>query len=401
MINDRLDALADYPFRKLSALLDPIKPVSNDAPLLLSVGEPQNQPPAFINEVIQENGHLWNKYPPALGTPAYRQAVADWLTARYKLPAGFVDPDRNVVPVPGSREPLFMLALVTIPAAKGGGKPVVLVPSPSYHVYRGAALAANAETVYLPATAATNFLPDPESVSREVLERTALCYLCTPSNPQGTVGDVAYLKSWIKLAREHDFVLAVDECYAEIYDALPPAGALEACAALGDGPNGTPMDNVVVFHSLSKRSSAPGLRAGFIAGDAKVMARYGELIGYACTPMPLPIVAAATALWRDEDHVRENQAMYRRNFDIATRLLDGKAGYFRPQAGFFLWLDVGDGEAVCARLWKEAAIRSLPGGYMAVPDANGVNPGAPYLRIAMVYDNDTMEDALGRLARAL
>ncbi|MBU0725730.1 MAG: aminotransferase class I/II-fold pyridoxal phosphate-dependent enzyme [Alphaproteobacteria bacterium] len=401
MFNDRLDPLADYPFRKLSTLLDPIQPVSNDAPLMLSVGEPQNQPPAFIKDVLSENAHLWNKYPPSLATPAYRQAVADWLTMRYKLPAGFVDPDRNIVPVPGTREPLFMLALVAIPAAKGGGKPVVLMPSPSYHVYRGAAMAANAESVYLPATAESNFLPDPATVSKEVLDRTALCYLCTPSNPQGTMGDLAYLKSWIKLAREHDFVLAVDECYAEIYDVVPPSGALEACAALGDGPYGTPMDNVVVFHSLSKRSSAPGLRAGFMAGDARVMARYAELIGYACTPMPLPIVAAATAVWRDEEHVVANQKMYRGNFDIASRLLTGKAGYFRPQAGFFLWLDVGDGEATCARLWKEAAIRTIPGAYMAVPDAQGVNPGAPYVRVALVYDNDVMEDALARLARAL
>jgi N-succinyldiaminopimelate aminotransferase len=198
------------------------------------------------------------------------------------------------------------------------------------------------------------------------------------------------------LARQYDFVLAVDECYAEIYDRAPPPGALEACAALGEG-----FDGVVVFHSLSKRSSAAGLRSGFVAGDPRLIGHYSHLRSYGGCQVPLPIQAAATALWRDETHVEENRALYRRKFDIAEATLAGRFGFYRPDGGFFLWLDVGDGEAAAKRLWAEAGLRVLPGAYMARPDAEGRNPGTPYIRVALVHEPEVVEEGLTRLVKVL
>ena len=240
----------------------------------------------------------------------------------------------------------------------------MLVPNPYYLVYNGAATMAGAEAVFLDATAENGFMPDLASIPRETWERAALFYLCSPANPQGTIAGIDYLKQAIDLARRYDFVLAVDECYAEIWDRAPPPGALEACAALGPGATGL-FDNVVVFHSLSKRSSAAGLRSGFVAGDPALIGHFKHLRDYGGCQVPLPIQAAAAALWRDEAHVEENRARYRRKFDIAEAALAGRFGFYRPQGGFFLWLDVGDGEEAALRLWREAAVRVLPGGYTA------------------------------------
>jgi len=255
---------------------------------------------------------------------------------------------------------------------------------------------AGAEAVFLDATRDNAFLPDLDAIPRDQLERAALFYLCSPANPQGTVASLDYLKRAVVLAREYDFVLAVDECYAEIYDRAPPAGALEACAALGDG-----FDNVVVFHSLSKRSSAAGLRSGFVAGDPKLIGHFEHLRDYGGCQVPLPIQAAARALWREETHVEENRARYRRKFDIAEAAIGGRYGFYRPDGGFFLWLDVGDGEEAALRLWREAAIRVLPGGYTARAANGRINPGARYIRLAIVHDEATLEAAFERIRRVL
>jgi aspartate/methionine/tyrosine aminotransferase len=270
------------------------------------------------------------------------------------------------------------------------------VPNPYYLVYNGAATMQGAEAVFLDATRDNRFMPDLGAIPREILERTALFYLCSPANPQGTVASLDYLKQAIGLAREYDFVLAVDECYAEIYDKAPPAGALEACAALGDG-----FDRVVVFHSLSKRSSAAGLRSGFVAGDPRLIGHYAHLRSYGGCQVPLPVQAAAAALWRDEAHVEENRAAYRRKFDLAEEALAGHYGFYRPEGGFFLWLDVGNGEEAALRLWRDAAVRVLPGGYTARPAAGRPNPGGAYVRLAIVHDEPTLAAAFERIRRVL
>jgi succinyldiaminopimelate transaminase len=395
-LNPQLDTLSDYPFEALRTLLNPVTPVVNDPPILMSVGEPQHQPPALLTETLAAHAHEWNKYPPMAGTPELRQAIVDWLTRRYRLPAGALDPERHILTLAGTKEGLYLLSGLVVPRRKSGGRPVVLVPNPYYLVYNGAATMAGADAVFLDATRDNGFMPDLAAIPRETLERTALFYLCSPANPQGTVASLDYLKQAISLARQYDFVLAVDECYAEIYDQAPPPGALEACAALGQG-----FDRVVVFHSLSKRSSAAGLRSGFVAGDPRLIGHYSHLRSYGGCQVPLPIQAAATALWRDEAHVEDNRVRYRKKFDIAEAALAGRFGFYRPDGGFFLWLEVGDGEAATVRLWRDAAVRVLPGGYTARASEGRENPGSRYIRLAIVHDEAALETAFARIRRVL
>ncbi|MGH6892782.1 MAG: aminotransferase class I/II-fold pyridoxal phosphate-dependent enzyme, partial [Dongiaceae bacterium] len=279
-------------------------------------------------------------------------------------------------------------------------KPVVLMPNPFYHVYAGAAAAAGAEPYFLDATAESGFLPVIEAVPDAILRRTCLVYLCSPANPQGAVASLNYLKQWLTIAQRWGFVLASDECYSEIYRGTPPHGALEAARDLGGQDPGA-LENLMVFHSLSKRSSGAGMRSGFVAGDARLIRRQAQLINFGGVATPYPILAAATALWQDEEHVEEYRAKYRANFDAAQDALGATFGEVRAEGGFFLWLDVGDGEAAAKALWEEAAIRVLPGGYMARDDAQGHNPGARYIRVALVLEPDAMAAALKRMAPVL
>ena len=394
-MSDRLEPLLQYhPFTRLNALLQDIPP---GGPLAqLAVGEPQQPPPDFVADIIQRHAADWSRYPLAQGTPEFRRAVADWLAWRYRLPVGLIDPDRHVTPVAGTREALFMTALSAVPEAGGGARPVVLMPNPFYHVYAGAAAVAGAEPVFLPATRENGFLPDIDAVPPALLARTALVYVCSPANPQGAVAPLDYLARWIELGRRHGFVVAFDECYAEIYDRAPPPGALEACVALGGG-----LGRILVFHSLSKRSGGPGLRSGFLAGDEALIRRNQQLVNYGGVAVPYPILAASTALWRDEAHVEAGRGRYRANFDHAEARLGNRFAWRRPAGGFFLWLDVGDGEAAAKRLWARAGLRVLPGAYMARPDADGANPGAPYIRVALVQEPAATAATLDRLLDAL
>ena len=396
MVNPRLLRIDDNPWARLRALLDGAPPRTNLPHVLMSLGEPQHDPPPIMARLIAESAKLWNRYPPMQGTPAYRTACAEWLTRRYRLPAGLVTGERNVLSLNGTKEGLFLAAAMAVPQEKRGKEPAVLMPNPYYLVYNGAAQMAGAEPVFLDATAKTGFLPDLDAIPDAVLARTALFYLCSPANPQGAIASLDYLKQAIRLARAHDFVLALDECYCEVYDKEAPPGALEACAALGGD-----LTNVLVFHSLSKRSSAAGLRCGFVAGDAKLIELLNTLRSYGGAQVPLPIQEAATALWRDEAHVDENRALYRRKFDVAERVLKGRFGFYRPPGGFLLWLDVGDGEEAARTLWREAAVRTLPGAYIARTNARGENPGQRYIRIALVHDDATIEAGLTRLAQVL
>ena len=395
-LNLQLDTLSDYPFEALRTLLTPVTPTVNDAAILMSLGEPQHQPPPLLAETLAAHADEWNKYPPMAGTPQLRQAIVDWLLRRYRLPGGALDPEQDVLSLAGTKEGLYLLAGLAVPRSKAGAQPVVLVPNPYYLVYNGAATMAGAEAVFLDATRENGFMPDLDAIPRQTLERTALFYLCSPANPQGRVASIDYLKRAIALARWYDFVLAVDECYAEIYDREPPPGALEACAAMGQG-----FDQVVVFHSLSKRSNAAGLRSGFVAGDRRLIGQFRHLRDYGGCQVPLPVQWAATALWRDEVHVEENRARYRRKFDIAERAIGGRFGFYRPEGGFFLWLDVSNGEAATLRLWRDAAVRVLPGGYTARAADGRENPGERYIRLAIVHDEATLKDAFARIARVL
>lgn len=394
--NARLARLADNPFARLGELLSGISPRPNEPPILMSVGEPQHEPPTLLARIVAESAHLWNRYPPMQGTPEYRAACARWLTRRYRLPKGMITAERHVLALAGTKEGLHMVASLAVPETKAGKAPVVLVPNPYYLVYNGGASMAGAEITYLDAPATTGFLPDLDAIGGPRLERCALFYLCTPANPQGAIADLAYLKKAIALARTYDFVLAVDECYCEIYDRTAPPGALEACAEMGGG-----LENVLVFHSLSKRSNAAGLRCGFVAGDPDLIARFQHLRSYGGAQVPLPLQNAAAALWDDDDHVEPNRVLYRRKFDVAEKLLGSRFGFYRPPGGFFLWLDVGDGEAAAKALWRDAAVRTLPGAYIARRNGSGENPGQRYIRVALVHDDATIAAGMQRMLRVL
>lgn len=396
MYNTAIDNLTDYPFDRLRALLGGLDAPAGVAPVIMSLGEPQHVPPSLIAETVAAHAAEWGKYPAVLGTPDLRRAAAEWLARRYGLDTGLIDADAHLVAVSGTKEALYMAGDLCVPPATGGPPPVVLIPNPFYQVYVGAAVIKNAEPVYLSATLENGFLPAFGQLDESTLDRTVLAYLCTPTNPQGAVADLDYLKNLVTLARRHDFVLVADECYAEIYDRTPPPGILQACAALGGS-----LANVLAVHSLSKRSSAPGLRSGFVAGDEALIGKLKTLRNYGGAQMAPPLQAASAALWRDDAHVEENRTLYRAKFDIADRLLSGKLGHYRPEAGFYLWLDVGDGEEAARRLWTEAGVRVIPGAYLSRPDEDGINPGHAYIRIALVQSPDQIEDALNRLVAVL
>jgi N-succinyldiaminopimelate aminotransferase len=395
-INPRLDALGEPTFSQLTRLLAPLAPRANETPIVMSVGDPMHEPPPMIAEIVAAQAHLWNKYPPMAGTPELRGAIADWLTRRYRLAPGTVTAERHVLPLAGTKEGLFLAALLVVPERKAGQRPAVLLPNPFYVTHQGGAGLSGGEPVYLETSAATNYLPDLDRLSPVLLERTALFYLCSPDNPTGGCADLAYLKRLIALARQYDFVVAIDECYCEIYDGTPPVGGLEACVALGDG-----LDNLLVFHSLSKRSSAGGLRSGFVAGDPRLIAGFLRLRNYGGSQMPLPVQAASAALWRDEAHVGPNRERYRAKIDAAEAVLGRRFGFYRPEGGFFLWLEVGDGIKAAERLWRDAAVRTLPGRYMSRPATDGSSPGDRYIRVALVHDDSTIAAALERCIRVL
>jgi N-succinyldiaminopimelate aminotransferase len=393
---DPFPAFAQFhPFTRLARLLDGIAPPADRTPLILSIGEPQGTPPDFVAEVLARHEADWGRYPPAHGTPDFRRAVHDWLKLRFRLPDDLLDPDRHILPVAGSREALYMLAQNAV-ARSSKTQPLVLLPNPFYHVYAGAIAASGAEPHFLPATRSNGFMPAVDAIDRGVLARTALVFVCSPSNPQGAIAPRAYLESWIRLAREYNFTIVFDECYSEIWREAIPSGALEAIVSMG-----VDLEQVVVVHSLSKRSGAPGLRSGFIAGDAELLARQMQLVNYGGVAVPLPILAASAALWRDETHVEANRARYDGIFAAAAQSLAGQFGYKTPQGAFFAWLEVGDDEAAAKELWAKAGIKVLPGRYMGREGADGHNPGAGFIRVALVHEPAIVADAMTRLRDAL
>jgi N-succinyldiaminopimelate aminotransferase len=391
MISSRLDSLGEFPFRRLAGLLADKSPPSKHPVLDLGIGEPQHAVPPILAETVARHAGSWNRYPPPTGTPSFRRTVARWLCRRNALPEAALDPDRHVLPVAGTKEALYLAAQMAVDRT-GRADPAVLMPTPFYAVYYGAACMAGAEPVLLPATASTGFLPDLDAIPPGTLARTAAFYLCSPANPQGAVADRAYLARAIGLAREHGFALFLDECYSELWDEHPPPGGLDV--TLNDTGS---LEQLLVFQSLSKRSNAAGLRSGFVAGDPALIARFAKLRAYAAAVQPLPLMEAAEALWNDEAHVEENRRLYRQKFDVAEQRLAGRFGFFRPPAGFFLWLEVGDGVAAASRLWTEAGLKTLPGAFLDGP----LPISAPYLRLALVHDLGTIADALDRFVATL
>jgi N-succinyldiaminopimelate aminotransferase len=382
------------PFVRLTELIagiEPGKPAIN-----LSVGEPQHPIPPFVGPVIAEHLAEFGRYPANKGIEPFRRAAASWLGRRYALPRP-LDPENEVLVLNGTREGLFLAAIAAERwVAPRAGKPAVLVPNPFYAAYSAGALAAGCEPVYLPATRANGFLPDLDALDETLCKRTVACYLASPSNPQGAVADRSYLAKLAGLARRYGFLVLADECYCEIYSEHAPPGMLEA-----SGPD---FANVIVFHSLSKRSNLPGLRVGFAAGDRNFLGPYLELRNVAAPQVPVPAQHVAVAAYGDEAHVQENRKLYSAKFDLADQIIGNRYGYQRPAGGFFLWLDVsvyGDSEAVTRRLWAEVGVRVVPGRYLARDQADGTNPGEGFIRVAMVQDKKATAEALHRIVETL
>lgn len=382
------------PFVRLTELIagiEPGKPVIN-----LSVGEPQHPVPSFVGPALAAHTGDFGRYPANKGIEPFRRAVAAWLNNRYTL-ARPIDPEVEVLVLNGTREGLFLGAIAAKRwVTRRSGRPAILIPNPFYAAYSAGALAADCEPIYLPATRATGFLPDLGALDDTLLARTIACYIASPSNPQGAVADRNYLGKLAKLARRFGFLVFSDECYCEIYNKDAPPGMLEAAA-----PD---FANVVVFHSLSKRSNLPGIRVGFAAGDGRFLSAYLELRNVAAPQVPTPAQYVAIAAYQDEAHVRENRKLYSEKFDLADRIIGNRYGYERPAGGFFLWLDVskqGGSEAATKKLWTAAGVRVVPGRYLAREQTDGSNPGADYIRVAMVQDKAATAEALHRLVAVL
>lgn len=382
------------PFVRLTELIagiEPGKPVIN-----LSVGEPQHPIPNFVGPTLDAHLADFGRYPANKGIEPFRRAVASWLGRRYSL-ARPVDPESEVLVLNGTREGLFLAAIAAKRwVTRHAGKPAVLIPNPFYAAYAAGALAADCEPVYLPTTRESGFLPDLDALDEALLARTVACYIASPSNPQGAVADSAYLDRLANLARRFGFLIFADECYCEIYSGNAPAGMLEAA-----GPD---FANVVVFHSLSKRSNLPGLRVGFAAGDRRFLAPYLELRNVAAPQVPAPAQYVAIAAYGDEAHVQENRKLYSAKFDLADQIVGGRYGYERPAGGFFLWLDIskhGSSEMVTKKLWSGAGVRVVPGRYLAREQNDGSNPGEGYIRVAMVQDKAATAEGLRRLVAVL
>ncbi|WP_420862070.1 aminotransferase class I/II-fold pyridoxal phosphate-dependent enzyme [Algirhabdus cladophorae] len=382
---ERFSALPDYAFPRLRALLDVHEPGGD--PIAMTIGEPQHKFPAFVGDVLAQNLSGFNKYPVNDGSADLLQAISDWLTLRYSVQ---VDADSQILALNGTREGLYNACMALCPEHKNG-KPVVLTPNPFYQVYAVAALSVGAEPIYVPATASTGFLPDYASLPEDVLNRTAICYICSPANPQGAVASRAYWENLIALAEKYDFKIFADECYSEIFRDIAPVGALQVAQEMGADP-----ERVVIFHSLSKRSNLPGLRSGFAAGGPQSIARLKQLRNYSGAPLPAPLQAVAAAVWRDEAHVQDNRAQYHEKFAICDEVFADVQAYNSPEAGFFLWLPVEDGEAASLHLWQQTGVRVLPGAYLA-RDVDGENPGKGYIRVALVAPKQDMQRGLIQL----
>jgi len=389
MFPERFSNLPAYAFPRLRSLLDAHAP--GGEVMHMTIGEPKHAFPAWVGDIIAENTAEFGRYPVNEGTIELRQAVCDWVQRRYGVA---LDPERHAMALNGTREGLYNAMMALCPETKGG-KPVVLLPNPFYQVYMVAAISVGADPVLLPATAETGHLPDFSAVSPETLDRTAVVYLCSPSNPQGAVASHDYWRDLIALGEKHDFQIFADECYSEIYRGDAPAGALQVAHQMGADP-----ERVVIFHSLSKRSNLPGLRSGFVAGGPETIARLKQLRNYAGAPLPMPLQRVAEKVWADEAHVIENRALYAEKYALADDILGHLPGYQSPEAGFFLWLPVEDGEKAALKLWKETGVRVLPGAYLS-REVGGNNPGQGYIRVAMVAPKDEMAQGLNRLRDCL
>ncbi len=392
-MNPDLARLRPYPFEFLAKLKAQVTPPENRRPILLSIGEPKHTPPDFVCREMAAYMHTLCRYPTTKGTSELRKAIANWLLQRFSLPAGSMDAERNVLPVNGTREALFAFAQCIVDRTKNKAK--VLMPNPFYQIYEGATLLAGATPYFLNATAASGHQPDFDDIPDTVWNDCQLLYLCSPSNPSGATITTDTFKKLIELSDEYDFIIASDECYSEIYydESRPPAGLLEAAALMGRND----YKNCIVFHSLSKRSNLPGLRSGFVAGDAAVIEKFLLYRTYHGCAMPLHTQAASILAWRDEQHVIANRKIYRQKFDAVLKILKPLMEMELPPGGFYLWAQTTiDDTDFAQQLYAQQNVTVLPGRYLS-RTAHGFNPGEHHIRMALVAPLDECIEAAKRI----
>ncbi|MDN6296563.1 MAG: succinyldiaminopimelate transaminase [Halomonas sp.] len=391
-MNPDLDALHPYPFEKLAALKAHLTPPTHLAPIALTIGEPQHAPYAGALDALVAHQREMARYPATAGMAELRETLAHWARQRFGLAE--LDPERQVLPVNGTREALFAFVQATLDRTRPAR---VAVPNPFYQIYEGATLLAGGQPLYLDCTAENGFRPDFSAVSADTWRDVQIVFICSPGNPTGAVTPLADFKQLIQLADEHDFIIASDECYSELYldESAPPPGLLEACAALGRND----YCRCVVFHSLSKRSNLPGLRSGFVAGDAALIAPFKRYRTYHGCAMSLPLQHASVAAWQDEIHVRANRDAYREKFAAVTAELAPVLNFPAPEASFYLWPEVpgGDDVAFAQRLFEAQHVSVLPGSLMGRANSAGVNPGAGRMRLALVAEPAATLEAAQRL----
>ncbi len=391
-MNPRLKSLRPYPFERLRELLAGAKPPASLKPIPLAIGEPKHAPPPFVAEALTNALASLGSYPLALGLPEFRQAVARWLEQRFQLVPASVRADDMVLPVNGTREGLFAFVQAAVDETRS--RPAVLMPNPFYQIYEGAALLAGAEPVYLNCDPALDYLPDLDAVDPSTWNRCQVLFLCTPGNPTGAVMPEPYLRRALELSERYGFLIASDECYSEIYldDSHPPPGLLQAAQAAGN----TAFERCAVFHSLSKRSSVPGLRSGFVAGDASVLAAFRLYRTYHGCAVPVHTQLASIPAWQDEEHVRENRRLYREKFAAVVPMLREVIDVETPEGAFYLWPRVGDDETFTRGLFEQQHVTVVPGTYLSRDTAGG-NPGRGRVRISLVASVEDCVEAARRI----
>ncbi|MFW2176728.1 MULTISPECIES: succinyldiaminopimelate transaminase [unclassified Moraxella] len=389
-MNHDLTRLHPYPFAKMATLLNGITPNPAYTPIKLGIGEPQHEPPAFVLDVIKQNLGRIQNYPTTNGLPELRQAIADWLCSRFHVKA--VNIDTQVLPVMGTREALFSFTQAVFDRSQADQKPYVVMPNPFYQIYEGATLLAGGQPYFVNCTADNNFVGDYTAIPSEVWEKTQLVFVCSPNNPTGSVMSAEQWQQLLALSDKHGFVIASDECYSELYFDTPPVGLLEVCADMGRDD----FTNCVVFHSLSKRSNLPGMRSGFVAGDAKILQPYALYRTYQGCAMPIHHQLASITAWQDEAHVEANRVMYRQKFDLWLDKLNDKLPLRRPDAGFYFWLPVKNDEEFVKVIYEKLNIHALAGRYLSRDTPNG-NAGENFVRMALVADIAQSEEAIDRL----
>ncbi|MFT4608094.1 MAG: N-succinyldiaminopimelate aminotransferase [Urechidicola sp.] len=391
-MNRDLSLLHPYPFEKLAELKRGLTPPAELSHIALSIGEPQHAAPQFVVDCLIKNMHQLSNYPSTKGKIELRETVASWISNRFNIDSKLVDPEKHVLPVTGTREALFAIAQCLVDRTTKN--PLVLMPNPFYQIYEGAAILAGAKPHYQNCIEVNGYLPDLDTISIQQWKDCQLMYICTPGNPTGAVMSQTYLQQLISLSQKHDFVIVSDECYSEIYvdEDQPPQGLLGAAANMGL----TDFDRCLSFHSLSKRSNLPGLRSGFVAGDAKIIEKFLLYRTYHGSAMPPATQSASIAAWGDESHVVENRNRYREKFDCVLSTLASTLKPEKPQAGFYLWVTtpIADTE-FSTRLYAEQNISVLPGSLLSRD--SGQNPGINKIRMALVAPLDECQNAANRI----